>query len=188
MKRICVMLSIALSAWTFQACNSGEKKSEDSVENAQDANEATDATKDDDDSEFAVEAASGGMMEVELGRMAQEKASNPRVKSFGAMMVQDHSKANDELKTLADSKNIILPTTLGEKHQKHVDDLSKLTGAEFDKEYVKLMVDDHKEDIDKFEEASRDNKDADLKSFAAKTLPVLKKHYEEIQSIDKVID
>lgn len=188
MKRIRVILFIALSAWTFQACNSGEKKSEDSVENAQDVNEATDSTKDDDDSEFAVEAASGGMMEVELGRMAQEKATNARVKSFGAMMVTDHSKANEELKSLAASKNITLPTTLGEKHQKHVDDLSKLTGAEFDKEYVKLMVDDHKEDISKFEDAAKNCKDADLKSFATKTIPTLQKHYEEIQAIDKAID
>lgn len=187
MKRVLVMLGIALGAWTFQSCGSGEKKSEDSVENAQEMNEEKDATKDDDDSEFAVEAASGGMMEVELGRMAQQKASNPRVKNFGMMMVDDHSKANDELKALAASKNITLPSTLGEDHQKHVDELSKLSGAEFDKQYVKLMVDDHKEDIDKFDKASKECKDADLKAFANKTLPTLQKHYDEIQSIDKAM-
>ncbi|WP_234736822.1 DUF4142 domain-containing protein [Tellurirhabdus bombi] len=181
MKKIPLFLMLAFGCWTFQACNNTAKK-EDSAEVAEDANEDK-AGVDDDDSEFAITAASGGMMEVELGRMAQEKGQSQQVKDFGAMMVQDHSKANDELKALAAAKNITLPGTLSDKHQKHVDDLSKLSGAEFDKEYVKLMVNDHKEDIDEFEEAAKEDQDADLKAFAAKTLPTLKAHHAKIKAI-----
>lgn len=187
MKRVTLLFFFSLGVFTFQACSSESKKNEDSVEQAEDMNEANEPTKDDDDAEFAVKAASGGMMEVELGRLAQQKAQSQAVKDFGAMMVEDHSKANEELKTLATSKNIILPSTMGEDHQKHVDELSKLSGAEFDKKYVKMMVDDHKEDIDHFKEAADDAKDMEIKAFAAKTLPTLQKHYDAIKNIDKAM-
>lgn len=180
MKKLSIGLLLILGAWTFQSCNSSEKK--DSTEQAEDVNEDKANVKE-DDSEFAVKAANGGMFEVELGRLAQEKAQSQQVKDFGAHMVKDHSKANDELKAVASSKNITLPATLGDDAQKKVNDLSKLSGAEFDKEYVKLMVDDHKEDVDDFEEAAKDAKDADVKAFAAKTLPTLKEHLAKIQAI-----
>ncbi|GAB3927119.1 DUF4142 domain-containing protein [Larkinella terrae] len=179
MKKITLFMLLLLGAWTFQACNSSSNK--DSAEQAEEANDKKDMPE--DDSEFAVKAASGGMMEVELGKLAEQKAQSKSVKDFGAMMVADHSKANEEFKTLAASKNISIPATLSEEHQKHVDDLSKLSGAEFDKEYVKLMVDDHKEDIDLFKDASFNAKDPDVKAFAGKTLPTLQKHYEAISAI-----
>ena len=179
MKKVSLFLLLALGTYTFQACNSSSNK--DSAEQAEEANEEKDMPE--DDSEFAVKAASGGMMEVELGKLAEQKAVNPKVKEFGAMMAADHAKANDELKTLTTSKNITIPATLSEDHQKHVDDLSKLSGAEFDKEYVKLMVDDHKEDIDLFKDASFNAKDPDVKAFAGKTLPTLQKHYDAIKAI-----
>lgn len=187
MKQISVILFVALSAWTFQACSSGEKKNEDSVENAQEINEDKGVIKDDDDSDFAVETTSGGMMEVELGKLAQEKAQNERVRNFGKMMVTDHTKVTNELKALAARKNLTLPTTIGQDHQKHIDDLAKLTGAEFDRQYVKLMVNNHKKGIKKFEEVVNDSKDADFRTFAAKTLPTLQKHYDAIQAIDKTM-
>lgn len=180
MKKTILLALLVASGLTLQSCGSSEKK--DSEERAEQANEAT-STSDDDDSEFAVKAASGGMLEVELGRLAQEKAQSQQVKDFGAMMVKDHSMANDELKSLATSKNITLPTTLGEDHQKHVNELAKLSGKEFDEKYVSLMVDDHKEDIDEFEEASKDAKDPDIKALATKTLPTLKEHLAKIQAI-----
>ncbi|MCK8493598.1 MULTISPECIES: DUF4142 domain-containing protein [Spirosoma] len=180
MKKTILLALFVAGGLSVQSCGSSEKK--DSVDQAEQINEEK-KTSDDDDSEFAVKAASGGMLEVELGRLAQEKAQNQQVKDFGAMMVTDHSKANDELKSLAASKNITLPTMLGEDHQKHVNELTKLSGKEFDKKYVSLMVDDHKEDIDEFEEASKEAKDADIKAFATKTLPTLKTHLERIESI-----
>ncbi|QMU30103.1 DUF4142 domain-containing protein [Adhaeribacter radiodurans] len=130
--------------------------------------------------DFMLKAASGGMMEVTLGKLAQEKASNADVKAFGQKMVEDHSKANAELKTLAASKNVTLPVELIAEHQKHVDAMSKMSGADFDKHYMTMMVEDHQKDISEFEEASK-NEDADVKGFASKTLPVLKMHLEMAQ-------
>ncbi len=186
MKKVPFLFLLALSAFTFQACDNSSK-SKDSAERAEASNEAKeDANANnvaEDDAEFAVKAASGGMLEVELGKMAQEKGRSQRVKDFGAMMVKDHSKAGDELKTIAAAKNITLPTTPGEDHQKHIDELSKLSGAEFDKKYISLMVDDHEKDVKEFSEAAEDCKDAELKAFAAKTAPVVKEHLDMVKSI-----
>jgi putative membrane protein len=139
----------------------------------------------DDVADFAVKAASGGMMEVTLGKMAEEKATMKNIKDFGAMMVKEHSKANEELKKLAAAKNITLPATVGEDMQKHIDDLAKKTGKDFDKDYVDLMVSDHKEDIDLFEGAIKNSKDSSFKAFAVKTLPTLHKHLGAVEAIVK---
>jgi len=133
---------------------------------------------------FAVKAASGGMMEVELGTLAQQNAQNPRVKAFGAMMVKDHSKANKELMTIATSKTISIPGKVSEEHQNHIDEMKKLKGADFDKHYMDMMVNDHKEDIDLFETASKNIEDQDLKAFALKTLPILNMHLDSAKAIN----
>lgn len=186
------MLLVAVSTLSFQACSDKKKENTDSVENAEKANDAKEDAgmgQSEDSNEFAVKAANGGMLEVELGRLAQEKAQSKDVKDFGAMMVQDHSKANDEFKTIATLKNITLPATLGEDEQKHVNEMAKLSGKEFDKKYVSMMVDDHKEDIDLFKKASEDEKtDAEIKGFATRTLPTLRKHLDAITAIDKKIN
>lgn len=181
MKKVTLFCLLALGTWTVQSCGDASK-SKDSTERAEDANENKDAVVE-DDSEFAIEAASGGMLEVQLGQMAQQKAQNQRVKTFAAMMVADHTKSNAELQSLAAAKNVTLPTAVGEDHQKHIDDLGKLSGAAFDKEYVDLMVDDHEKDVKLFGEAADDAKDAEMKSFAAKMLPTLKQHLTEIKGI-----
>ncbi|KAA5544212.1 DUF4142 domain-containing protein [Adhaeribacter rhizoryzae] len=135
-----------------------------------------------DTTSFAVKAASGGLMEVALGEMAQQKAANADVKKFGQQMVTDHSKANAELKTLAAAKNIQLPSTPLPKHQKHIDHMGSLSGAEFDKHYMTMMVEDHEEDVTLFQTTANDNsQDAELKAFAQKTLPVLKSHLQLAQ-------
>lgn len=134
--------------------------------------------------QFMTSAAQGGMMEVELGKLAASKAQNPEVKAFGQKMVVDHGKANDELKALAAKKNIKLPAELSGGMKAEVDRLSKLSGAEFDKEYVKLMVDDHDADLEAFEAQADDGEDADVKAFAAKYAPVIKGHYETIKRIN----
>ena len=133
---------------------------------------------------FMTEAAQGGMMEVELGKLAASKAQNPEVKAFGQRMVVDHGKAGEDLKALAAKKNIKLPTELSGGMKETVDRLSKLSGAEFDKEYVKLMVDDHDEDLEAFQEQADDAEDADVKAFAAKYAPVIKSHYDSIKAIN----
>jgi putative membrane protein len=136
-----------------------------------------------DDKSFVGEAATGGLMEVELGRYAEQNALNPRVKNFGAMMVRDHSKANDELKAIAAGKNISFPATMDDSQMNIVNDLKTKSGADFDKEYMKEMVDDHERDVDKFKKESEDGTDAEIKAFASKTLPILNAHQDSAKSI-----
>jgi putative membrane protein len=172
-------LLIAALLITAVSCNSNNKP-KDSTEVATDTNEkkldAKDSTEVEDDAKYAVEAANGGMLEVELGKLAQNKAISPVVMKFANMMVADHTKANNELKTLAASKKISLPTTLGEKFQKDYDDFSKMKREDFDKAYTDYMVKDHKEDIEEFKKEANDGKDPDLKAFASKHVPILKHH------------
>lgn len=189
MKKVWLTLGLALSLLSFQACTSKKTDSTDSVENAEQANENKadkGVGQNDDTNTFAVKAANGGMLEVEMGRLAEEKATSKAVKDFGAMMVKDHSKASDELKTLATAHNITLPVTLGENEQKHLDELATLSGKDFDKKYVSMMVDDHQEDVDEFKKAAENDKlNPAIKDFAAKTLPTLQKHLDAITAIDK---
>jgi putative membrane protein len=135
-----------------------------------------------DADDFMKTAAQGGMAEVELGKLAASKATDPEVKKFGQQMVDDHGKANEELKALAAKKNVTLPTDLG-SHQSDLDDLKSKSGADFDQAYVKLMLNDHEDDVDEFQAQSDKAEDADVKAFAAKTLPTLKKHLETIRTI-----
>ena len=139
------------------------------------------------DRKFVQEAAIGGLAEVEMGNLAQQKASSDAVKQFGQRMVTDHSKANDELKQVASSKGIEVPASLDHKHQKDMEKLSKKTGADFDKAYMSHMVDDHKKDVADFRKESKSGKDADVKGFAAKTLPTLEDHLKLAQTTNDAV-
>jgi putative membrane protein len=156
------------------------------------------------DRKFVMEAAHGGIMEVELGRLATQKAASDDVKQFGQRMVDDHSKANEELMTLASSKGIMLPkpgdlhmtggstgtdaTHHGSTNKEHdkmmkeahkvMSKLSALSGADFDREYMKMMVEDHTKDVGAFEKQSARGDDADLKAWAAAKLPTLREHLQ----------
>jgi putative membrane protein len=135
-----------------------------------------------DDADFMAAAARGGMAEVEMGKLAGTKAQNPEVKKFGAMMVTDHGKAGDELKTLAAKKGVTLPADIG-SHKSTYDKLNGLSGADFDKAYVDEMVDDHEADVEEFKDQAQNAKDPDVKAFAAKVLPVIQKHLDAIKAI-----
>lgn len=135
------------------------------------------------DRNFVMDAAMGGMMEVELGRVAAQKGMSDAVKQFGQRMVDDHSKANSDLMTLASGKGITLPTTLDEKHQKDVTKLSAMSGAEFDRAYSKIMLSDHNKDVSEFEKQSTKGTDPDLKAFASKTLPTLQEHLQMAKAL-----
>ena len=147
-----------------------------------------DDTKTEDASEFAVAAADGGMLEVQLAQLALEKASSPKVKEFAQSMVTDHSKANEELKSLAQTKNITLPSSLSEEKQKDYNDLAEKSGAEFDKAYSDYMVKDHKDDIDKFKKAAENAEDPDIKTWAANKVPVLEHHLSMAESMEDAVD
>jgi putative membrane protein len=136
------------------------------------------------DTSFVTKAAQGGMAEVKLGQLATEKASSPDVKAFGQQMVDDHSKANDELKNLASKKGETLPTDIDAKDQAKYDRLSKMSGAEFDKAYMADMVSDHKTDVSEFRRESQRGTDPDIKAWAAKTLPTLEHHLQMAETTD----
>ena len=132
---------------------------------------------------FMNDAAPGEMAEVELGKLAVSKAQNAEVKAFAQKMVEDHSKAGDELKQLAAQKKVMLPPEVMPTHKELMAKLSKLSGTEFDKGYVQAMVADHEKDVAAFENVSKTAADADVKAFAAKTLPTLKMHLEMIKAL-----
>ncbi len=136
------------------------------------------------DKKFVMEAAMGGMAEVEMGRLATEKASSSDVKSFGQRMVDDHTKANDELKALANQKGIMVPAELSPKDKAMKDQLSKLSGDAFDRAYMKMMVKDHTKDVADFQKASSKGMDADVKGFASKTLPTLQEHLQMARDVN----
>lgn len=193
MKKL-IIPCMALAALLF-ACNSSETKSTttDSMDNTANTTDTSTAMENhdmmnndssDNSEDFTTDAAYGGMMEVQLGELAKTHAASQAVKDFGAMMVKDHSKANDELKSIAAKNNVTLAGTLPDKHQRHIDDLAKKNGAEFDKDYMDMMVDDHEKDIKMFERCAKDEDEkADVKAFAAKTLPTLYKHLDAAKKI-----
>ena len=140
----------------------------------------------DQDKTFVDAAAKGGMMEVMLGNIAETNASNQSVKDFGKMMVTDHTKANDELKSWAMNAKYNLPTSLDADQQKKVDDLKMKKGAEFDKAYTSMMVDDHKKDIAEFKKEAMDGT-GDVKAFASKTVPTLEMHLTKAEDAMKAV-
>ena len=132
---------------------------------------------------FLMEASQGGMLEVQLGRLATERAASPAVKQFGQRMVDDHTRSSNELKELAAKKGIALPQELSSEQKSMVSDLSKLSGSEFDEEYIEGMVEDHEKDVEHFGEQAKTGTDNEVKAFAAKTLPTLEQHLRMAREI-----
>ena len=135
------------------------------------------------DQEFVTKAADGGMAEVKLGTLASQKGTAPDVRQFAQMMVTDHGKGNSELQSLAGTKGASLPTDISDEHKQKEQKLSGLSGADFDKEYMKGMVEDHQKTVDLFQKASNEAMDPDVKAWAAKTLPTLQHHLDEAKKI-----
>lgn len=190
MKKLTYVFAISVIASGFLGCGEGTKNADgnaDSVNAAIDtapgAMSHSDESLESPAGEFAKKAALGGMTEVEASQLAVTKSTNPQIKDFARMMVTDHSKANEELKAIAKMKNMSLPASLDEEHQKKVDELNKKTGSDFDQAYVSLMVDDHKETLELMQEEAKDGKDSDLKAFAVKTAPVVQAHLDMITKI-----
>jgi len=148
---------------------------------------STSSNLSDQDKKFADAAAKGGMMEVMMGQLAASNASQAAVKSLGAMMVKDHSKANDELKQWATATGYKLPTTMDADQQKKYDDLKTKKGTDFDHAYTDLMVSDHKKDIAEFKEEASKGTETSLKSFASKTVPTLEHHLMESEKAKSAV-
>ena len=183
-----------LVAVVLIACNTAA----DSKQAAEDSNDAKFSEKDtlsnstspvlEKDADFAVSAADGGRMEVELGNLAQRNAGSSSVKDFGMMMVQDHSKANDELRALAVQKGITLPDSLSNKKRKKYEELSSLKGNRFDEEYISFMVSDHKEDIELFQQYVNEGSNNDLLQWASGKISTLNRHLQHALKADSIIN
>jgi putative membrane protein len=135
------------------------------------------------DKKFMDDAARGGLTEVQLAQMAQQKASSQEVKDYARKLEQDHTQANEKLKSIAQQRQVQLPTDIGD-HQQMVSKLSNLSGEEFDRAYMRMMVQDHKKDIKEFQRASNRSLDSDLKEFASTTLPTLQQHLQSAEQIN----
>jgi putative membrane protein len=135
------------------------------------------------DRSFLEKAAKDSAAEVEAGKIAASKGSSDEVKKFGERMVQDHGKAADELKQLAQSKGLDLPDTVDRKHEREAKSLERKSGADFDRAYMSQMVKDHQADLKAMQKAAKDAKDPDVKAFAEKTTGVIQEHLDMARQI-----
>lgn len=135
------------------------------------------------DRKFVMAAAQGGIAEVKLGELAVKQGSSEQVKQFGQKMVDDHGKANDDLKSVAASKSLTLPTEPNSAQKATMARLMKLHGAAFDSAYIKTMKMDHKMDVAAFKKEASTGKDPEIKAFAARTLPVVEEHYKMLMKM-----
>jgi len=139
------------------------------------------------DSEFMISAANAGMTEVALGNIANNNAANDKVKEFGQMMIKDHTTAGEQLKKIAVSRNIILPDSLSKESKKHVADMQKKKGKDFDKAYINMMIEGHQKVLKEFEDIQSKGSDNELKAFVSQTIPIIKGHLDSAKSIKESI-
>jgi len=173
----------ASTAGTDTSNSSSSARSDSGSAGSSSRSQANPVSLSKDDSTFVMKAADAGMTEVELGKIAQESASNDKVKEFGQMMVKDHSAANDQLKKIAQSKNIMIPDSLSSASKKHISEMQKKKGKDFDKAYMSMMVDGHQKVLKEFETEQSKGADAELKSFASQTATTIKGHLDSAKSI-----
>lgn len=179
-------LILILSVALFFGCKSGSNNNTDSTNmGVSENNSAANIWEQDKIKEFVDEASTGSMMEVELGKVAQTRAMDQQVKDYARMMEKDHSDASTQLKTAVQSLGLTLPATMDKEHQDKVTDLTKKTGKDFDKEYIDKMVQDHKEDVEDFEEAQKSLPSGELKTWVDNTLPVLRQHLIQAETIQE---
>ena len=197
-------LAIAFATATLFACNSGTSSNtaDSTTMNRSDSNTSTQGQMDtssasannasaqpvsDSAKQFMMAAASGGNTEVMASQVALTMAKNDRVKNFANMMVNDHTQANNELKSMATRMNVTLPDSVMPKQHDELETLRKTSGKNFDKEYMDMMVKDHKETVAKFQKASQNLDNNDLKTWASNTLPKLQMHLDSAQAIQKAV-
>jgi putative membrane protein len=198
MRNFKAALFILITAAVLQACNHSAKSDDnddDSNNSAPDTSTAVATAPpdtigpkihlviDQEDSIFAVNAAKENLAEIELGQLAIKNAKGKRFKNFGWLMVKDHGKANTKLMAMAQLKKLPLPTKIDSTEQNKITQLAKKSGGDFNKAYVAMMIDDGKNDVKVFTDASTKTQDPDIKAYAKKTLPVIQKHLDAINAI-----
>ena len=146
----------------------------------------------DGDMDFVEEHLEMGNAEVELGRIAQERATHPDVKAFAQELVQDHQAAGEELRRIATTANPNFPATVDDEAREELtelrDELAKLTGRDFDRRYIDEMIDDHQEAVDDLEDKAANASHAEVKAWAAKTLPTVRQHLERARSLKEALE
>jgi putative membrane protein len=195
MKTILSKLGFAvILMWALTACNS-DKKANDEAENKPDLNEAANDTNDrrfdnptEGDAKFVTDVADINYAEIKLGELAQTKGVSSEVRELGKMMVADHTKANSELKALADKKSFSFPEGPSNDAISDYNSMNDLKGLDFDEKYSDKMVSGHKDAIDKFEKAATDCQDGELKTWAANMLPALHKHLDHSQKCEEKVE
>lgn len=141
----------------------------------------------DSDYRFLEKAARGGLEEVEIGQMAEQKGTDQTVKDFGKRMVTDHNKLNDQLKQIAGQKGATVPASMSHHENSTMSHLENLSGAKFDQTYAKDMVKDHKKDIKEFQNAAKNLQDPDLRNFAQQAVPILQEHLTLAQNMETTV-
>jgi putative membrane protein len=174
---ICAVLALVVTAGASNAQNSNSSAPENENSKGHGSGQAA------ADHRFVMFAAMTGTAEVELGRLAAQKGASEDVRQFGQRMVDDHTKANEELMRVVSPKGLQPPTTLDAKHQGAVQKLSALAGEKFDREYAKMMVADHRKAVGEFQKEADRGADPDIKAFAAAQLPALRDHLRMAQRL-----
>lgn len=182
MKQLLVVLPLAAA---LVACkppaDSGATGNESSTEVAADADKKPKVAP--EDLNFLKDAARGGLAEVQMGQLGVSNGESKPVKDFAQQLIDDHKKINQELEKLAIRKSVILPDSVSEQHKTMLQHMSSLKGREFDSAFEQHAKDEHQKDIEKFKKASASAKDAEVRSFAEKALPVLQRHLDAAQNL-----
>ena len=171
-------VALAFSASAFAQQGQTGRTQNPSQTQTQNQNQPLVSSSGSEDIEFILDAAKGGMAEVELGKLAADRAKNDEVKKFAQRMVDDHTKANDQLKSVAESRSIKLPQDVEAKDKALMNRLQKLNGASFDRAYMQAMVSDHVKDVNEFKKEANSGRDPQVKAFASTTLPTLEEHLQ----------
>ncbi len=180
MKKIFYLFVISAAAFTMQSCHSSSQSAKVNVDTTANGSIAIDTG----DTKFAVAAATGGLAEVAMGKLALLKTTNIAVKNFADMMIDEHGKINDDLAEIAKAKGITLPSATDTTHIQKLEELRKMSEADFDKAYVAAMVEGHKKTLELMSNEAKNGKDDDLKDFAGKTAKMVYRHLKAIENIN----
>lgn len=191
-KSVMFMVSVLFAGMLIMSCNGNGNADNNAVDSAMNINDQ----KIDDsltavgtnEADFLVKAANGGMTEVQAGKIAEQKATNDDVKKFAAKMVEDHSKLNDQLKSLAGKLNVTIPDAINADSKSMIDKLNNTKSADFNKTYMDMMVVDHNKDVDMFQNIAGDAANAQVHDFVTNALPILQSHQQMAKKIQSSLE
>lgn len=193
MKKIAYVGLFLCSIYLASSCNYNKKENEQGQKTSEEkTNEqakvsADELKKKEEAANFVTQAANNNLAEIHLGKVAAEKGTSSEVKKFAKDLVDMQTKANEELKLIADKNNIAFPATLTDKDQEMVNELSKETGYEFDEKFMNKMVESHKEAVDMYEKASKEIENSEIKNYASNTLPAIKSKLEMARQDEELV-